>query len=149
MNTQNDETAETQTISMNFDLPHPPAKVWRCLTEPALLAKWLMATDLAPVVGKVFTFKAPSGPGWDGTVNCEMQEVEPQKRIRYSWGGGGLEGTVVTWTLTPTESGGTLLHLEHSGFRRDKGQARFFEGAKYGWQLMAGQRLGATLAELS
>jgi len=140
---------ETQSISMEVELPHAPAKVWRALTEPALLAKWLMQTDMRAVVGTAFTFKAPSGPEWDGTVNCEMQEVEPEKRIRYSWGGGGLDTTMVTWTLEPTDKGGTLLRLEHSGFRPEKGQARFFEGAKWGWQLMAGQRLGAALAELA
>ncbi len=140
---------ETQSISMEFDLPHAPAKVWRCLTEPALLAKWLMSTNMQPLIGNAFTFQAPSGPRWDGTVNCEMREIEPHKRLRYSWGGGGLHGTEVTWTLTPTDAGGTRLRLEHSGFRTDQGQARFFEGAKYGWQFMAGQRLGAVLAELA
>ena len=144
----NDKTEETQSISMELDLPQAPAKVWRCLTEPALLAKWLMATDLELVVGRAFTFQVPSSPQWDGKVSCEMQEVEPQKRLRYSWAGGGLDGTVVTWTLTPTKTGGTLLHLEHSGFRPEKGQARFFEGAKQGWQYMAGQRLGAVLVDL-
>ncbi len=145
----NDKAEETQSISMELDLPHAPAKVWRALTEPALLAKWLMSTDLDPVIGKAFTFKAPSGPGWDGTVNCKMQEIEPHTRLRYSWGGGGLDDTVVTWTLTPTRTGGTLLRLEHSGFRTGKGEARFFQGAKMGWQFMVGQRLGAVLAEIA
>jgi uncharacterized protein YndB with AHSA1/START domain len=143
-----DKAEETQSLSMELDLPHAPAKVWRALTEPALLAKWLMATDLEPVVGNVFKFQAPSSPSWDGTVRCEMQEVDPHRRLRYSWAGGALDSTVVTWTLTPTKAGGTLLRLEHSGFRPQKGQARFFEGAKSGWQWMVGQRLGAVLAEV-
>ena len=42
----------------------------------------------------------------------------------------GLE-SVVTWTLTPTQTG-TLLRMEQSGFRPDQQQA--FQGAKYGWQ---------------
>ncbi len=50
--------AETESISMEFDLPHAPEKVWRGLTEPKLLASWLMATDLRPVVGNSFTFIA-------------------------------------------------------------------------------------------
>jgi len=146
----NSKAEETQSISMEFDLPHAPAKVWRALTEPALLAKWLMPTDMQLLVGKAFTFKSPAPPSasWDGIVGCEMQEIEPHKRLRYSWAGGGLDSTVVTWTLTPTESGGTLLRLEHSGFRPGKGEARFFEGAKQGWQWMAGQRLGQVLAEV-
>ena len=28
--------------------PHPPEKVWRALTEPELLAAWLMGTDMRP-----------------------------------------------------------------------------------------------------
>src|ERR1700733_225423 len=93
--------AETQTISMDFDLPHPPAKVWRALTEPELLAKWLMTTDMRLAVGQSFTFKRPPTQGWDGVVNCEMKEIEVHKRLRYSWESLGLD-TVITWTLAPT-----------------------------------------------
>jgi uncharacterized protein YndB with AHSA1/START domain len=142
--------SETQSISLEFDLPHPPAKVWRALTEPELLAKWLMPTDMQPIVGKTFTFKAPLPAGstrWDGVVNCEMKEKDPHKRLSYSWRGGGID-TVVTWTLEATPNGGTLLRLEQSGFRPDKGEARYFEGAKMGWQRMAGQRLAEVLTQV-
>jgi uncharacterized protein YndB with AHSA1/START domain len=141
---------DTQSITMEFDLPHPPAKVWRALTEPELLAKWLMPTDMQPTVGKTFTFKVqlPAGSaGWDGMVHCVMKEIEQHKRLRYSWRGGGID-TVVTWTLAATHKGGTLLRLEQSGFRPDKGEARFFEGAKMGWQHMAGQRLPEVLTQV-
>jgi uncharacterized protein YndB with AHSA1/START domain len=140
---------ETQSFSMEFDLAYPPAKVWRALTEPELLAKWLMTTDMQPVVGKNFTFKMePTRPGgrWDGIVNCEVKESEPHKRLRYSWVGGGID-TVVTWTLAPTPKGGTLLRLEQSGFRASDKQA--FEGAKGGWQWMAGGRLPDVLKQVA
>jgi uncharacterized protein YndB with AHSA1/START domain len=145
-------TAKTdaQSVTMEFDLPHPPVKVWRALTEPELLAKWLMPTDMQPIVGKTFMFKVPLPSGstrWDGIVNCEVKEIEPHKRLRYSWRGGGLD-TVVTWTLAATPEGGTLLRLEQSGFRPDKGEARFFEGAKMGWRQMAGQRLPEVLTQV-
>ena len=45
--------------------------------------------------------------------------------------------TVVTWTLTPTPSGGTRLSLEHSGFLPDQTSA--FDGARHGWQRMLGE----------
>jgi uncharacterized protein YndB with AHSA1/START domain len=139
---------ETQSFSLEFDLAYPPAKVWRALTEPELLAKWLMTTDMEPVVGKNFTFKQPTAAGgrWDGIVNCEVKEIELHKRLRYSWGGGGLD-TMVTWTLAPTPKGGTLLRLEHSGFAPSDKQA--FEGAKMGWQWMAGKRLPDVLVQVS
>jgi len=139
--------AETQTISMDFDLPHPPAKVWRALTEPELLAKWLMTTDMRLAVGQSFTFKRPPTQGWDGVVNCEMKEIEVHKRLRYSWESLGLD-TVITWTLAPTPKGGTHLHLEQSGFPSEKGKLPFFEGAKMGWQNMVGQRLPEVLTQV-
>lgn len=64
--------AETQTISLAFDLPYPPEKVWRALTDHEMLATWLMATDMRPLVGNSFTFKAQPTPWWDGIVHCEV-----------------------------------------------------------------------------
>src|SRR5216684_3389646 len=98
---------ETRTISMEYDLPYPPAKVWRALTEPKLLAAWLMDNDMRPLAGHSFTFKAEPTPWWDGIVRCEVLEIEQHKRLRYSWRSGPASSpldTVVTWTLTPTPS---------------------------------------------
>ncbi len=137
----------TRSITMEFDLPHPPEKVWRALTEPELLAKWLMTTDMKLAVGQHFAFKSQPTPGWDGVVSCEMKEIELHKRLQYSWGSLGLD-TVITWTLLPTSKGGTLLRLEQAGFPAESGKLPFFEGAKMGWQNMAGQRLPEVLKEL-
>jgi uncharacterized protein YndB with AHSA1/START domain len=148
------DQSETRSVALEYDLPQAPAKVWRALTEPALLAKWLMTTDMQPIVGNAFSFKAPTPTvavakvgSWDGVVHCEVMEIEQHKRLRYSWRGGGLD-TVVTWTLAATPKGGTLLRLEQSGFRPDKGQGRFFEGAKKGWQYRVEQRLPEVLAQI-
>ncbi len=141
--------AETQSISMEYDLPHSPAKVWRALTEPELLAKWIMVNDMRPLVGHSFTFKAEPTPWWDGIVNCEVLEVEPHKRLRYSWRSGPESSpldTVVTFTLTPTPSGGTRIALEHSGFL--PANAFAFDGASKGWRHMVGERLSEVLAQL-
>jgi uncharacterized protein YndB with AHSA1/START domain len=144
----NTET-ETQSIAVEYDLPHPPAKVWRTLTEPDLLAQWVMANDMRPLVGHSFTFRAEPTPWWDGIVRCEVLEVDPPKRLRYSWQSGPESSrldTVVTWTLTPTPAGGTRLALEQSGFL--PANAFAFDGARKGWQHMVGERLGQVLAGL-
>jgi uncharacterized protein YndB with AHSA1/START domain len=141
--------AETQSISLEYDLPYPPARVWRALTEPELLAKWIMANDMRPLVGHSFRFKSEPTPWWDGIVRCEVLEIDPHKRLRYTWRSGPESSpldTVVTWTLTPTPSGGTRLALEHSGFL--PANAFAFDGAGKGWQRMVGERLGEVLAEL-
>ena len=140
---------ETKTLSYStqYELAQPPAKVWRALTDPALLARWLMPNDIRPAVGQSFTFKSDPTPWWDGIVRCEVLEVVPQKRIRYTWRSGSGENeldTVVTWTLEPAPSGGTLLGLEHSGFRPADGHA--YEGMKKGWPKLVG-KLQGVLAE--
>jgi uncharacterized protein YndB with AHSA1/START domain len=132
------DSSQTDTISFEFDLHHSPAKVWRALTDPVLLTEWLL-----PVVGfKIetgaeFTFKTQPYPGWDGTVNCRILEIEAPKRLSYSWVVGGMAlDTVVTFTLTPTASG-TLLTLVQSGFKPE--QKQNFGGARYGWKMMGGK----------
>jgi uncharacterized protein YndB with AHSA1/START domain len=138
-------TEDVKTIVVEYDLPHPPAKVWRALTEPKLLAAWLMPNDFSPEVGHRFTFKADPIRDWDGTVRCEVLEVEPHQRLVYSWHGGVGDwaiNTIVKWTLAPTPRG-TALKLEHSGFLPI--HARAFEGMSAGWRTKLAQRLSEIL----
>jgi uncharacterized protein YndB with AHSA1/START domain len=142
-----DKTAPSQTgsIAFEFDLHHSPEKVWRALTDPALLTEWLLPVfefKLEP--GAAFLFKTQPYPGWDGTVNCEILEIEAQRKLSYTWTVPFLD-TVVTFTLTPTASG-TRLSLVQSGFTAD--QKRESGGARYGWNLMGG-KLVELLARIS
>ncbi|MBC7172082.1 MAG: SRPBCC domain-containing protein, partial [Polyangiaceae bacterium] len=40
--TDNTAQSQTEAISFELDLRHPPEKVWRALTDPELLAEWLL-----------------------------------------------------------------------------------------------------------
>ena len=129
--------SQTETISFEFDLHHSPEKVWRALTDPALLGEWLLpvvGAELAP--GAAFTFKAPPKEGWDGTVNCRFREIEAQRKLSYTWVVGNFIDTVVTFTLAPSASG-TRLSLVQSGFKPD--QKQNLGGARYGWRMMGGK----------
>ncbi len=97
---------------------HSPERVWRALTDPRELGAWLMPNDFAPTVGHKFQFNIGPQWGWRGIVDCEVLEIDPPRRLAYSWQGDPKQrGTTVTWTLTPTPDGGTRLKLEHTGFR--------------------------------
>ena len=136
--------AERQSLQLEYELSHPPEKVWRALTEPALIAAWLMSTDMQPVAGKSFTFKSEPTAWWDGVVHCKVLEIDKPRRLQYSWQAGqgaSMLDTVVTWTLTPTSSGGTRLGLVHAGFQPSNKFA--FGGAQQGWERNIG-----TLREL-
>lgn len=131
-----DKTAPGQTdaIAFEIELRHAPAKVWRAITDPVLLAEWLL-----PVVegklekGAAFTLQGPQMPGWDGKVACRVLESEPQKKLSYAWVVGFGIDTVVTFTLTPTDDG-TRLGIVQSGF---KDQKQNWGGARYGWKMMS------------
>jgi uncharacterized protein YndB with AHSA1/START domain len=132
----------TRTLVIERVFSHPPAKLWRALTESPLLAQWMMNNDFEPVVGRKFQFRADPMPNWNGIVDCEVLIVDPFERLSYNWGVGeadsGLQW-VVLWTLTPAE-GGTHVRMEQSGFRPDQQAA--YQGAKYGWQKFIGSLEG-------
>lgn len=118
------------SVRAERELPHTPEKVWRALTQPHLIADWLMKTDfVAPEVDHRFTLTGD----W-GAVDCRVVEVEANRSLAYTWEAFGLK-SVVTWTLTPTSTGTHLL-MEQSGFRMD--QQLFHQGAQASWpQLLA------------
>ena len=132
------DRSQTDSISFDFDLHHSPQKVWRALTDPALLTEWLLPViDLKLEPGAAFKFKREPIANWDGTVKCTFLEIEPQRKLSYTWGVGEMElDTVVTFTLTPTASG-TRLALVQSGFTRS--QKHNAGGARYGWKMMGGK----------
>jgi uncharacterized protein YndB with AHSA1/START domain len=41
----NARPAETLSVVVEREVPHPPEKIWRALTQPHLIEEWLMKTD--------------------------------------------------------------------------------------------------------
>jgi uncharacterized protein YndB with AHSA1/START domain len=127
-------TGETKSVVVEREMPHPPEKLWRALTQPHLMAEWLMKNDFSPVVGHRFNLRGE----WGGVLECEVLVVEPNRELAYTWNHAHDDPafslqSVVTFTLTPTAAG-TRLRMEQAGFRTDQRQA--FGGANAGWQQM-------------
>ncbi|HVJ89571.1 MAG TPA: SRPBCC domain-containing protein, partial [Labilithrix sp.] len=72
----------------------PPARVWRALTDPALVARWWAHGDIRPVVGH--RFEMDMGP-W-GKQACQVLTVEPERLFRYRFAETTLN-TIITWEL--------------------------------------------------
>ncbi len=125
-------TGGTRSVVVERDFAHPPEKLWRALTEPHLIADWLMANDFAPSVGHRFNLRGE----WGGVLDCEVLALEPDRHLSYTWNFASddpafaLESTV-SFTLTPI-AGGTRLRMEQHGFRPEQKQA--FGGAQAGWK---------------
>jgi uncharacterized protein YndB with AHSA1/START domain len=126
----NQASAATRAVVVEREVPFPPERIWRALTQPHLIEEWLMKNDFKPVVDHRFNLRKTPQPDVSIVVDCQVLAVEPHKTLSYTWAAYGLE-SVVTWTLTPTLTG-TLLRMEQSGFRPDQTQA--YHGARYGWQ---------------
>jgi uncharacterized protein YndB with AHSA1/START domain len=132
--------ATVASIRVSELFPHPPARVWRALTEPAQSARWWAAGDVRAVVGHRFTMDM----GAAGQQPCEVLAVQPLRLLSYAFAPDTLH-TAMTWRLD-AEAGGTRLVLEHAGFDLDDAVAlRAYEGMRKGWPGLLG-RLGEFLA---
>jgi len=74
-------------IKHQFFYPHPTETVWEYLTNPELMAQWLMKNDFQPIVGHDFQLR--TGPilslDFDGIFYCKVLEIVPFKKLSYSW----------------------------------------------------------------
>jgi len=131
-------TETTRSVVVEREFPYPPEKLWRALTQPHLIAEWLMNNDFAAEAGRRFTLSAD----W-GQVDCEVETVEEHRALSYRWDTKDLR-SVVTWTLAPTATG-TSLRMEQRGFTT--AQKSYFQGASVGWPRFFDQ-LGNVVAKL-
>ena len=131
------------------DYPHPPSKVWRVLTEPALMALLGMRPEgYSPVVGTRFRLVGKPNPGWRGFVECEVLEAREPSVLRYAWDDDGKgKPTHVAYRIEP-HAGGTRLTVEHTGFAGVSGLlfTKLIMGP--GWRKTLGTFLPAVLADL-
>jgi uncharacterized protein YndB with AHSA1/START domain len=125
-------SGETRSVVVERDFPYPPGTIWRALTQPQLIAEWLMQNDFALAIGHRFNLRGE----WGGVLDCEVLAIEPHRMLSYSWNYAHSDpafdlNSVVTFTLTPTGTG-TRLRMEQEGFRPNQRQA--FGGAMQGWR---------------
>jgi uncharacterized protein YndB with AHSA1/START domain len=131
------------------DYPHPPAKVWRALTDPALIALWGMRPEgFSPVVGTRFKLVGKPNRGWRGFVECEVLEAREPSVLRYSWIGNDKSPTTTVTFKLASHAGGTRLSFEHTGF---KGIGGFFLAhliMKPGWRKTFGSTFPVVLSDV-
>ncbi|MEV0387963.1 SRPBCC domain-containing protein [Nonomuraea sp. NPDC050643] len=99
------------TLRLQRRLPHPPAKVWRAITDPQHLTHWFPAD--VTIDGDRITY----GFGPDGHIT----ENNPPHVFAHTWGDDHLR-----WELHP-DGPGTLLTFTHT-FTDHHGAASFAAG---------------------
>lgn len=101
-------------VKLDVVYPQSPERVWRALTDPRQLGKWLLPNDFAPRLGHRFTFRERRGRA----IRCEVVALEVERRLAYTWRRSTEEETsIVTWTLEPAANGGTRVRVTHTGLQ--------------------------------
>ena len=91
-------TSETDALVFECSLEAPPEKVWRALTIPEYLSRWLKPDD----------------------IELAVVTAEENKSLTYRWREAGqgavtdAEDSLVTFELTPNDDGGTWFKLTHA-----------------------------------
>ncbi len=85
-----------ESVVVECELPDPPEKVWRALTEADLVAEWLTSDESAP-------------------IEREVVLEEPPHLLRLAWRDGRDVESLVTFELERTSTGGTNLRVVHTG----------------------------------
>ena len=118
--------AEPLSVVVEREIPHPPEKIWRVLTQPHLIEEWLMKNDFKPVVDHRFNLRGD----W-GAVHRQVQTVEPNKTLSYTWNANGSP-RVSSLGLSRLRARGPVCAWSSRASDRIRSQA--YQGAKYGWR---------------
>jgi uncharacterized protein YndB with AHSA1/START domain len=118
-----DTAKAAESVVMECDLPDPPEKVWRALTERELLAQWIMPNDMTPEVGAQFRFRPAEEESGRADVECKVLESEPNRTLRWRQSERDNSDaalppveSVVTLELSEIPGGGTHLRVVHDSF---------------------------------
>jgi uncharacterized protein YndB with AHSA1/START domain len=114
---------EKWTLVLVRDLPHPPAKVWKAITEPEHLRQWA-PFDSDRSLGATGSVKRTTvGAPTPLVSDTEVRRADAPKLLEFNWGGQDIR-----WELEP-QAGGTRLTLWHNIDRR------FISMGAAGWHI--------------
>jgi uncharacterized protein YndB with AHSA1/START domain len=156
MSTAPDDADDLTTIRVDRFFPHRPAKVWRALTDPRLLAQWQMpgADGFRLEIGHRYRMTSVPRPNtrFSGVVEVEVLAYEAERMLSLRWTDADPAAGPANWTITwilEQEGRGTRLFLVHEGFDPDDPAQlmarRIMDG---GWRTHVMRSLGQTLDRL-
>jgi uncharacterized protein YndB with AHSA1/START domain len=116
-----------KVIHVSAFVPVPPARAWACFTNNTLVHSWLTSSaDVEPKAGgKYELFWQPGDCENNSTIGCRVTALAPEQFIAFQWrspkqfkpfANSADPLTHVVVTFIP-QSGGTRVHLIHSGWR--------------------------------
>jgi uncharacterized protein YndB with AHSA1/START domain len=132
-------------VTLEIFIAAPRERIFQALTDPAQAAQWWGRKDqyyfnrfnMDVRVGGKWSMSGTSSKLGDLSVHGEFLEIDPPRRLAYSWISSWLPAvTKVLWELDSKDrdkANGTLVRLTHSGFAGDANQT---QGHSVGWSLV-------------
>lgn len=132
---------ENKPLIIEQEFNAPIALVWRAITEAELMKKWYFdISDFKPEVGCKFHFEG----GEEGKRYihlCEVLEVIPNKKLKYSWKYEGNVGlSFVTFELSSVGEK-TKMKLIHEGLETFTNPDFIRENFVGGWKYLIHESL--------
>jgi uncharacterized protein YndB with AHSA1/START domain len=130
-----DFTSGHPEVRAAIEIAAPPAKVWRALTEPALMNQWLGGAAKVDLPGGALSY------GWSYEVEgrqvaggpTRIIELVEHRRLVTDWpdwrGDPDKPSTRVTWELEPLAGGArTRVTVIHTGFEHPVDRSDYQQG---------------------
>jgi uncharacterized protein YndB with AHSA1/START domain len=135
--------AELLKIQFETEIEAPPDRVWSVLASPEGMHEWFSKhLVFEPRLGGRFQMEVSEPGGGQFTFTGEVKRFDPGRELAFTW----IEhehgkdpwpvATLVTFRLTPTARGTTLVTLIHTGFEALQGDLarREYDGHILGWE---------------
>lgn len=121
------EISPCYTVTFHRERPHPPARIWRAITDPREVTEWMdCPVQIELRVGGAYHVDF----GEHGRIDGVIVRVAEQSNLAYVWG-----VSVVEWHLQPTPRGCAYTFTHHGqppGLVPDEG------GIAAGWEAWLG-----------
>jgi uncharacterized protein YndB with AHSA1/START domain len=121
----------TEVLTATVRIAAPPADVFPYFIDPALMVQWIgERADLHPEPGGRFALDFAKTP-----VRGEYVEVEPPRRVVFTWGVAGKDslppGSTTVEIVLTADGSDTVVELFHHDL-----PAQEFDGHLTGWTAM-------------
>ncbi|WP_405486105.1 SRPBCC domain-containing protein [Nocardia sp. NBC_00511] len=142
-----DAELDPAAVELSSFFPEAPEAVWRALTDPELLARWLLRpTGFAATVGTRFRFTIPDAR--IDEIRCEVLIVRPCEQFTCTWIYPQADypaNSIIDWTLHP-QGRGTRLLFTQTGFDiADRRQKMARNALERTWKRRLLPRLGEVI----
>ena len=102
-------------VDLTIETPASPGTAWAMITDPERVAAWFTEASGVGRVGDPYRLDFGDGSVVEGVV----VELEPERTFAHTWwwvGSEAHEETLVAWTVTARDDGGTEIRLVHDGW---------------------------------